>query len=178
MKVAFLLGNGFDKAIGLKTGYNDFYKWYLEQSNNSDETRKLKDAIRKSRDAGDKNWADFEIALGKFTGEFDDKDKFISCFKSAKVSLMQYLEEVYNNIKLNDNDFLMSAAYGLDELSQMFYKDFEETEKGKFEKIVSTEDIVINYISFNYTPFLEEGNSDMISFANGFGKNLMKIRNV
>ena len=35
MNVTFLLGNGLDKAIGLKTGYHDFYKWYIEQPDDS-----------------------------------------------------------------------------------------------------------------------------------------------
>jgi len=32
MNRLILIGNGFDLAHGLKTGYNDFLKWYLEQA--------------------------------------------------------------------------------------------------------------------------------------------------
>lgn len=26
MRITFMVGNGFDKCVGLKTGYDDFYK--------------------------------------------------------------------------------------------------------------------------------------------------------
>ena len=35
MQLTFILGNGFDKAIGLETGYRDFYRWYVDQPNES-----------------------------------------------------------------------------------------------------------------------------------------------
>lgn len=29
MTVSFLLGNGFDRALGLETGYGALYKWHV-----------------------------------------------------------------------------------------------------------------------------------------------------
>ena len=31
MSITFLLGNGFDRALGLETGYSAFYRWYCKQ---------------------------------------------------------------------------------------------------------------------------------------------------
>jgi len=35
MNRLILLGNGFDLAHGLKTGYNDFILWYMRRAYNS-----------------------------------------------------------------------------------------------------------------------------------------------
>ena len=38
MNIAYLIGNGFDLNLGLKTKYMDFYKYYLEQESKNDIT--------------------------------------------------------------------------------------------------------------------------------------------
>ena len=36
MKIVYLIGNGFDLNLGLKTSYRDFYKKYIKQKSNSE----------------------------------------------------------------------------------------------------------------------------------------------
>lgn len=168
MKVTFLLGNGFDKAIGLKTSYNDFYEWYLEQEPELDDIQKLKKQIEEKR--FDK-WSDFEIALGQFTKEFENPNEFISCFKLARESLMIYLKKEYAEKNVNSKDFLLSSAYRLVELSEMFYKDFDQETKEKFENIGNEENCLIRFISFNYTPLLDDAKDDMMNSVNSLWNN-------
>ncbi len=35
MNITFLIGNGFDLNLGLKTRYTDFYKYYMEHNPNN-----------------------------------------------------------------------------------------------------------------------------------------------
>ena len=37
MQVTFLIGNGFDLGIGLKTAYSDFYRVYCAETQKDDE---------------------------------------------------------------------------------------------------------------------------------------------
>ena len=71
--VTFLIGNGFDRGMGLKSGYDDFYKLYLTQGsgfhpgdkkNKKFEDKGLVEVLRDAEDNQKKDWADYEIALG------------------------------------------------------------------------------------------------------------------
>ena len=161
MNVTFLLGNGFDNAIDLQTSYEDFYSWYLEKENKIEEEKKLKDAIR----SGGKIWEDFEYALGQFTSEFADKNKFINCFITARASLIEYLNDVYIRKKDLEPDFLNSTAYCLVDLSQQFFKDLNKKDRERYESMVDIEDLNIYYISYNYTPVHSDCCDQITSFA-------------
>lgn len=166
MQLTFLLGNGFDKAIGLKTGYDDFYCWYLKQPSETADIEHLKKSIESYLLKKDGTWSDFEVAMGQFTAEFSDADRFMNCFGSAKTSLIQYLSEIYQN-KISDNtDFLKSATYTLIELSQKADKDLSDEDKAKFT--ISKEDrMTFNCISFNYTPVFRDGWNEMLNNVSG-----------
>ena len=56
MNVTFLIGNGFDLGIGLKTAYSDFYNVYCKSdSNDSLAVKKFKSEIQGNYE----NWSDF-----------------------------------------------------------------------------------------------------------------------
>ena len=167
MNVTFLLGNGLDKAIGLKTGYHDFYKWYIEQPDDSEDIRKLKQTIKYSLDNGDDLWADFELALGNYTAEFSDAERFIKCFKSARQSLIEYLTQEYNakiTTSSKRDDIISGIAVGLGDFSQRFYEELKENEKLKIKKLLGNNPVHFIYISFNYTPTLKDENYDLKSY--------------
>lgn len=84
--VTFLIGNGFDLNVGLKTRYIDFYKIYvIENENDSNIIRNFKKEILRSEAHGWRNWMDFEVGMGQqsknFKGETPVED-FIECLLS------------------------------------------------------------------------------------------------
>lgn len=157
MELTFILGNGFDKAIGLNTGYGDFYAWYSKQTSETPDISLLKDTIKGNEET---TWADFEIGLGRFTENFTDAKRFIDCFIYARTSLIQYLTSEYNNAILTKKDFLKSATYVLIGLSQTADSDLLDADKDKFS-ISNLEPMTFNCISFNYTPVLRDGWEEM-----------------
>ena len=53
MQVTFLIGNGFDLGIGLKTAYSDFYRVYCAETQKDDENlRNFKSAIQLNQKRG------------------------------------------------------------------------------------------------------------------------------
>ena len=78
MNILFLIGNGFDLNLGMKTNYNDFYKYYASKQSSSDLIQKLKKEI----DGNIENWSDLELALGKYPSALTRK--FLSVFHSIK----------------------------------------------------------------------------------------------
>ncbi len=167
MQLTYILGNGFDIAVGLATGYTCFYKWYKDQENESDEISLLKKTIKEEIDKGNDNWKDFEYALGQFTNVVKDKEKFIACFQNGRESLIEYIRGVYSAAKTENEDFLKSATYRLVDRSQNSDSDLADEYKMLFSTPKETE-IIFNCISFNYTPILEEGREELISNAQGF----------
>lgn len=76
MNITFLIGNGFDVNLGLKTRYVDFYKYYVNQDNPDalDAVKRFKSEINdfikeetKKQDEATIDWRDLEVALGKWT---------------------------------------------------------------------------------------------------------------
>ena len=64
MNVTFLIGNGFDLNLGLKTKYSDFITTYCaENDKDSDLIKKFKKNIHKNPDL----WASAELAFGQRT---------------------------------------------------------------------------------------------------------------
>lgn len=74
MNVLYILGNGFDKAQGMKTSYPEFYE-YLKTIDSETENSLL-NLMRKEIKADKVLWSDMEEALGKFTEQVDNFEDF------------------------------------------------------------------------------------------------------
>ena len=62
MNVTFLIGNGFDLGIGLKTAYSDFYDVYCHPLDRDGmQIRRFKSDLLTNYE----NWSDFEMAFGE-----------------------------------------------------------------------------------------------------------------
>ena len=76
MNITFLLGNGFDIGLGLKSGYKSFYPYFVDKANDDNLIRQ---AIEKEKKDNYSTWADLEEALGRFTHNIslDQRQKFV-----------------------------------------------------------------------------------------------------
>jgi len=167
MKITFLLGNGFDKALGLNTGYNDFYQWYLKQPVPQVDGAPVKHItkfkeeidkyIKKSPDA-DPLWMDAEEALGAYTENFtlETVYDFIDCYEDFRDNLMTYLQGECER-------FTNEAASQISNLFikqiENYYSELNNAEKRQFNSLhsnnrESTNDLCI--IGFNYTDTLDK----------------------
>lgn len=89
MNILFILGNGFDINLGLKTRYSDFYEYYQTQESKNLSITKLKENISKDL----KNWADLELALGKYTLNISSLEEFDVVFEDIGEKLSEYLQQ-------------------------------------------------------------------------------------
>ena len=99
-KITFLVGNGFDVNLGIKTSYYNFYEWYLKQKNNSEIIKQFKQEIAneikdKNIPESERTWADFETGMGKYTSKFTPEtvEDFLDCYEDAQESIVKYLKE-------------------------------------------------------------------------------------
>ena len=153
MQITFLIGNGFDKCLGLPTSYKEFYKYYIQQESASPEIKKIKEILKKASEEDEntspriKLWKDLEMALGEITQEYKSHDKFEEVYLDINECLRTYIEQCSNSFKLDSRtkDILIKDLIAP-------YNHLPEAQIATLKSYLQfNEDWFINIISFNYT---------------------------
>lgn len=155
MKVIYLIGNGFDLNLGLKTSYSDFYTYYLNIESNDIQIAQLKEHLKHDKDNEGRYqyWSDLEIAMGEYTKEFSRREDMEKVYNDLNDNLRDYIMKIeQDNIQSGiDKDKLKrDLAHPERYLREIFKEEFRSYEK-KWE--TSTYETFI--ISFNYTKTIE-----------------------
>ena len=153
MDITFLIGNGFDIGIGLRTRYEDFYQKYCcINANDSENIKAFKEMLKHREDDKNKkiiDWADFELAFGKHSEDFliEEKDKYLERFEDFVSAFNAYLEEEENNINYSEEVGLMMK----NAVTTYFY--IREADKIAMQGLYNryNDKRRYNFISFNYT---------------------------
>lgn len=156
MNITFLIGNGFDIGVGIKSRFKDFFPIYKEKSKTkSDKIRQLSDEIESDYET----WADFEAALGLYASKFTLKTKsdFIAQVKDFEIEFISYLknEESYlsfEEIHTISNTMIhaLTEYYSIDNVAPE-----SNLEISKIYSKYKEEEHIYNFINFNYTDILE-----------------------
>lgn len=165
-RITFIVGNGLDLSLGLKTRYKDFY----EHINKVKKTQK--NQIYQEIETSPETWSDFEWALGKYTSyieQLPEKER-----KKASINFHEDLEIVRDDLA----DYLDAQESSIENLSDNFSFNFmgsgyfEELRSGQRDIIqtyVSSPPIIVNFITLNYTKTLEKILADgALSNSSGF----------
>ena len=89
MNVLYILGNGFDKAQGMKTSYPEFYQYLME---NTDNASPLLQQLKKDINADKLLWSDMEEAFGQFTSKVKTSTDLEDLYFELSDYLQEYLE--------------------------------------------------------------------------------------
>ena len=137
--VTFIIGNGFDLNLGLKTSYYDFVKWYKRQdSDGQGPVQLLKDNINEE----EIKWGDLELKLGEYTNLFNSHDEFYKAFCDIGEKLIQYLSnEEIKYSQIFDIGKKAMAHNFLDNVLVFLSKN----------KLLGEGKVIINFVTFNYT---------------------------
>lgn len=156
MNITFLLGNGFDRALGLKTGYSHFYDWYCKQNSESNVINEFRKSIDEDIKCTDENatklWSDAELGLAKVTEKYGIDD-FAMCCEDMHDMLTEYLTEQDAKFVDTDETFKQIVQIFTSQLID-FQQDLDRTEQQLFAKIRKDNreyDSLINFITLNYT---------------------------
>ena len=93
MDILYIIGNGFDLNIGLRTSYTDFYNYYNSLECTKEKVKFLKESISKDY----QTWADLELGLGEFTEKLNNTEEFNEIFEDISDQLATYLEKEENS---------------------------------------------------------------------------------
>lgn len=154
MNITFLLGNGFDIGLGLKSGYRDFYSYFIEKANKDNV---IKIEIEKDKKENYPNWSDLENALGKFSENvsMENVSKFIQDKIELDILLKQYLSKEEEKFTCDDK-----------RIKEMINKVLEHIrsgncveEKERIQTILNSyldESYFYQAITFNYTDCVDK----------------------
>ena len=99
MNITYLLGNGFDLQLGLKTTYADFLKEYIKYPSENELIRNFKDFLKtKKSNWSNMFWSDAEEAMGKYLSNFTDDtiDHLKQCIFNFEERFFFYLMREQN----------------------------------------------------------------------------------
>ena len=150
MRILYIVGNGFDLNLGLKTDYHSFYKYYLDQPTSNPAILKLKEKINQEQYT---NWSDLELGLGRYASECT-KDEYLLILDDIRTNLTTYL-----NKQIEFMSFSLTGTFVDDLRSPEQY--LEKTVLDGYNLYSNTflkdgEPHFIDIITFNYTYTLED----------------------
>ena len=149
MEIVYLIGNGFDINLGLKTKFRQFYDYYLKQESPNSTVGTFKETLNENKDL--EQWADLELILGKYAEHFSNDTvlDFRELLNDIQDNLAQYISLQEKKIEITDqeksklNKDLFYPEVYLTEREQANFLNY----KNKF--LSST--FSANIITFNYT---------------------------
>lgn len=155
--ITFMIGNGFDLRMGMKTRFADMYEGYIAQESPSIAIERFKEMLRK--DAPEyKTWGDFEMAMAEKAKEFEDEAAFIECLRDFKLYMAGHLQveqkQFKNRMGVRRDTGKLCKNEARDSL-QNFYMGLSPNVRNKFKAIGI--DVYPEYkaISFNYTDIFD-----------------------
>lgn len=168
MDVTFIVGNGFDKALGLQTGYSDFYVW-LKQKEHSIENATVKILVQSINVETD-YWKDLEEYIGKevintiINDENRLENKITAFHDEITRLLVEYLKSLYPDPDpdQNTNDIgsasvkkFFSENNKNCELCWQMISSFLRVCRFKYPNSFFNNEYTIHPISLNYTSSLD-----------------------
>lgn len=90
MNIVYLIGNGFDLNINLKTSYTDFFKYYKTKKSDSPAVKAFKEEISESLS----KWSDLEVEFGRYTKNIPSFSELEQIHKSIVNELAEYLTKI------------------------------------------------------------------------------------
>ena len=152
-RVTFIVGNGLDVSLNLKTRYSDFYAYVL--NNKLVGTNRIYKSISRELET----WADFEKQLGIYTSYVKKLPEVER--EAESVKFHEELDKVRDDLA----DYLDSQEKSIEDLPDKFV--FAADENGIFEglndgqqsiirRILNDVPIHLSFVTLNYTKTLEK----------------------
>lgn len=154
MRITFLLGNGFDVGLNLKTRYEDFYKVYKDLPSYNDNITDFKEEFDKEKNKASANivdWSDFEKAFGEHSELFTLKSKrlYLERFEDFIQEFNAYME---SEEKSADYDNINAIGKMMFDAIKTYYH-IRPGDHNRIQGIYNHNNSVrvYNFVSFNYT---------------------------
>lgn len=150
MQILYIIGNGFDLNLGLKTSYKDFYDYYKSVDSSSNSINDLKKNISNNY----KNWSDLELAIGQYTEVFSTIDEFDEVFEDIGEELAKFLkqeESKFDSGEINKEKFFENLVK-----PEVYLPLAESNEIIAHKNRFVNHQWAMDIFTFNYTTVIEK----------------------
>lgn len=150
MQILYIIGNGFDLNLGLKTSYNHFYEYYKNVKSDNVNVQKLKENISKKYDS----WSDLELALGDYTQHLERIEDLDDILLDIGEELSKYLhqeEKKLENYEINQKNFFDFLSF-----PENLFLPADKEQLLEQKKKWRNNHWVLNIFTFNYTSAIEK----------------------
>lgn len=146
MIVTFLIGNGFDLNLGLKTSYKDFYPFFVEKASNSN-------LIKNWLKEDNLLWSDMELDLGNKLKNLSvsELDEFYNSRNEMENLLCEYLQSEQEAVLINGKQEELSKEMIRSILS--FHSGLSSENTSTVQRMQNKTDnnVTYQFLNFNYT---------------------------
>lgn len=149
MNILYIIGNGFDLNLNLKTGYQHFYDHYLSIKTESPVLSALKNHLGEKRYT---KWADLEKGLGEYTENLLSIDELEEIEHDLTATLKEYLLKEQSKLVVTSDmstSFMKHLRHPESFLAPGVARVIEQFENKDTRHF-------FNFMSFNYTDSLEK----------------------
>ena len=155
MNVTYLIGNGFDLHLGMRTSFKDICEAYVKEKADNEIINEFKTTLKK--DSPDyKDWSDFEIAMGEYSERFNNFEDFKLCVHSFRSFMIDYLREEEKRY-MDFLDQYQIPNYKFDVLlSRLCESIYLSPKNAVVEDLKRRGKINGSFISFNYTTIIDK----------------------
>lgn len=156
MNITFMIGNGFDLGCGLKSTYSDIYNEYIKTASNA----KVIDEFKKMIEGNIGSWADFEMAMAKYSSRFSSEEDFLICLRDFRKFVKIYISNEQRKFweRVKAADFLTNKPKYTKLIlraSSEFYRSPSKNRDSYFKALLDTESVKYSCVNFNYTNVFE-----------------------
>ena len=155
MNTVFLIGNGFDLNLGFKTGYRDFYDHLFAKPLGSAALERFKEYLKRNRETHNKDWADLEILLGRYSLEFSAESvgEYITFLDEIHEELRRYIASAAGELSVSDEAHLkfVSDLFNYD----AYLSERDRVKFASYRGSLPSANHWVSAIIFNYTNTFE-----------------------
>lgn len=152
MNILFIIGNGFDLNLGLKTSYRDFFGFYTNM-----EPSEFRSINKLKEDIGDDidTWSDLEMTLGSYTQNLTSAGDIDEIYFDLLDKLCIHLSNEEKKLKYNNLD----RTKFLNDLAQpekmLVSRDQNTINEFMYPILRNSGQVNIRILTFNYTKTIE-----------------------
>lgn len=155
MNVTYLIGNGFNLHLGMKTSFKDICEAYVEEKSDNEIINNFK-TVLKNDSPEYKNWSDFEIAMGRYSKNYDKFEDFKLCVHSFRSFMVNYLrKEEKQYLDFLDQYQIPNYKFNV-LLSNLCDSIYSSPRNAVIEDLKRRGEINESFVSFNYTTILDK----------------------
>ena len=134
--VTFIIGNGFDIGLGMKTRYSDVYDEYVKTPSATEVIRAFKEEL--SNRTPYNKWSDFEMGMAEYAKTLASEDELVECVRDFKGHMVRHLE-AENKRKVDlirDKVYADQLVRELDRSLDQFYAGFAPNVRTQLSQLI------------------------------------------